>query len=225
MKALFLFDTTGYAAEPFTKAGWETYIIDILNTKERAQNSRATHTLDWDILEREDDIAKLAKGSMFLFGFPPCTDLAVSGAAHFSLKKLDNPNFQTEAVYLARSVERIGDKANVAWALENPISKLATLWRPFNFWFHPCDYAGYLPENDQHPEWPNYITPRDAYEKKTCIWCSFDFLNPPKKWLMSTHIGYNIQHTKLGGKSIKTKIIHSASPRGFFQALYEAYSE
>ena len=44
MKALFLFDTTGYAAEPFTKAGWETYIIDILNTKERAQNSRATKT-------------------------------------------------------------------------------------------------------------------------------------------------------------------------------------
>lgn len=225
MKALFLFDTTGYAAEPFTKAGYETYIIDILNVEERAKNSRATHTLNWDILKYENEIIKLAKGAMFIFGFPPCTDLAVSGARHFNVKKLNDPDFQKKATHLARSVERIGDKANVAWALENPISRLSTIWRPFNFWFNPCDYGGYLPENDQHPDWPDYITSRDAYEKKTCIWCSSDFIRPPKKPIMSTHIGYSLQHTKLGGKSMKTKIIRSASPRGFFQALYEAYSE
>ena len=43
-KALFLFDTTGYAAEAFTQSGWETTIIDTLNTGSRSHNPRATTT-------------------------------------------------------------------------------------------------------------------------------------------------------------------------------------
>jgi len=231
MKALFLFDTTGYAAAPFTAAGWETYIIDTLNVGERTTNKNATHVLDWDILKKETEIAELAKGAMFIFGFPPCTDLASVGASVWNLKKLDNPDFQLDAIHLVRSVERIGDKANVAWALENPIGRISKFWRRFDFWFNPCDYGGYLPENDQHPDWPNYIIARDAYEKKTCVWHSFDFIRPPKRSIMSTHIGWAPQWGKLGGrgkdkeKDTIVKLIRSASPRGFFQALYEAYSE
>lgn len=221
---IFLFETTGYASKPFKDRGWHTTIIDIQNTN---SNPNADLTLNWDILKHEDDIVKMAKKShcKLVFGFPPCTDLAVSGAAHFSLKKLDNPNFQNEAVYLARSVERIGDKANTDWALENPISVLSTMWRAPDFMFHPYEYGGYLSEDDTHPDYPEYIKPRDAYEKKTYIWCDTNFIRPPKKPVDLDYYTYSTQHHKLGGKSEKTKKIRSASPRGFFTGLAEVYDE
>jgi len=221
-KAVFLFDTTGYAAQPFTEAGWETYIIDILNVEEYAINPRATHTLSYDILAEEAAIIELCEGAEFVFGFPPCTDMAVSGAAHFSRKKAADPLFQDKAVVLARSVERIATAAGVPWALENPISVLATKWRKPDFIFDPWHFGGYLPENDKHPDYSTYIAPRDAYPKKTCLWKSPDFKLPLKKPVKRPS-GYSTQHTKLGGKSEKTKRIRSASPRGFFRALYEVY--
>lgn len=221
-KAIFLFDTTGYAAEPFTNAGWETYIIDTANIGERAVNPRATHVLDWDILAREKDIIELCIGAEFVFGFPPCTDMAVSGAAHFANKKRIDPAFQTKAVHLARSVERIGEAADVEWCLENPVSVLATLWRKSNYSFHPCNFGGYLPYDDVHPEYPEYIVPRDAYPKSTHLWHSKGF-KLPKIRPVTPALGYSKQHLKLGGKSEKTKRIRSASPRGFFKALFEVY--
>jgi hypothetical protein len=224
-RAIFLFDTTGYAAEPFTKAGWETYIIDIKNVGLYAENPRATHVLSWDILEKEQEIIELAKGATFVFGFPPCTDLAVSGAKHFASKAKNNPLFQEEAIHLARSVERIGSAANVPWCLENPVSVLSTKWRKPNFSFHPYYYSGYLPEDDEHPDYPKYIAARDFYSKKTCLWKSTDFHLPPMKLIGKTPTGWNLQTLLLGGKSEKTKRIRSASPRGFFVALQQAWSE
>ena len=223
MKAVFLFDTTGYAAAPFTKRGWDTTIVDTQNIGALAENPRATHVLDWDILEREKELVSLCRGASFVFGFPPCTDLAASGARHFRNKSLDNPDFQLDAVELARSVERIADSANVAWALENPIGSLGTLWRRADRKFHPYEYGGYLPDDDEHPEYPKYILARDAYEKTTQIWHSFDFVWPPTNPVELVTITYSAQHHKLGGKSAKTKRIRSASPRGFFEGLARAY--
>lgn len=224
-KAIFLFDTTGYAAEPFTKAGWETYIIDILNIGNYAKNHRATHVLSWDILEREEEIIYLARDADFIFGFPPCTDLAVSGAKHFSAKAAENPHFQKEATELARSVERIGNASGIPWALENPVSVLSKAWRKPDFTFHPFHYKGWLPEDDVHPDYPKYIAPRDDYFKKTCIWKSADFPIPEKRLEEPFPVGWSLQTLLLGGKSAKTKRIRSASPRGFFIALLAAWSK
>lgn len=177
-KALFLFEHLGYAAAPFTAAGWHTTIVDILNTK---PNPRATVTLDWDILAQEEALIELACECEFVFGFPPCTDLAVSGAKHFAKKAKLNPNFQQEAVHLALSVDRIGNAAKVPWGFENPIGVLSTLYRKPNIKVHPYQYGGYLPVDDIHPEFPQYINARDAYSKNTCIWSGNNFQLPPKK--------------------------------------------
>ena len=80
--------------------------------------------------------------------------------------------------------------------------------------------VGNLPEDDVHPTYPEYIKPRDAYPKKTCIWASDDFVMPGKKYV-EVDEGYSEQHKKLGGKSLKTKNIRSATPRGFAQAVFE----
>jgi len=222
-RVIFLFETTGYAAKCFKERGWYTTIIDIKNVGTAATNENADVTLSWDILEKEQDIIELGKGAALIFGFPPCTDLAVSGARHFAAKKKRNPLFQEEAVNLARSVERIGNACNADWGLENPVSVLATMWRPPNFYFHPFQFGGYLPEDDVHPDYPQYIKPRDAYPKNTGIWHSPNFRVPKRKHV-PRNMGYSAQHNKLGGKSEKTKRIRSASPRGFFTALAEVYS-
>ena len=99
---------------------------------------------------------------------------------------------------------------------------LSTLWRKPNYSFHPYEYGGYIdPEHAEHPKWPDYIAPMDAYPKKTCLWTSDDFTMPVPSPVYPEK-GHSRQHLKLGGKSMKTKNIRSATPRGFAQAVFNA---
>lgn len=75
-----------------------------------------------------------------------------------------------------------------------------------------------MPADDLHPVYPEYIKPRDAYPKKTCIWHGNNFIEPLKKPVF-VEPGYSDQHQKLGGKSLKTKNIRSATPRVFAKAV------
>lgn len=109
MRIVSLFDTTGLAGIPFFMRGDHVTIIDILNVGERSTNPYANKVYAVDILACEDQIVALKPD--LLFGFPPCTDLTVAGARHFKEKAWANPDFQDEAVHLARSVERIGEIA------------------------------------------------------------------------------------------------------------------
>ena len=125
---------------------------------------------------------------------------------------------------MARLVMYVGDAFGCKWAAENPVSVLSTLWRKPDYSFHPYEYGGYLPVSDEHPTYPEYIKPRDAYPKKTCIWSGNGFVMPAKK-SVSIEPGYLDQYKKLGGKSLKTKNIRSATPRGFAKAVFLANKE
>lgn len=219
-----MFDTTGYAVEPFTKRGALTYIIDTLNVGDRASNPRASVTLDWDISQAAYMIADL--GPDIIFSFPPCTDLAVSGSRHFESKRERDPLFQQKAASLAQSAKEVGDLTGKPWFAENPNSVLSTLWRKPDVTFHPNEYGGYLPENDVHPEFPDYIPGRDAYRKLTNYWTGNGFRMPNKRPVPIVHSDdFNFQTQFLGGKSIKTKMIRSASPRGVFEGLAQMLME
>ena len=196
----------------------------------------------------------------FVFGFPECTHLAVSGAAHFAKKRDANPFFQDEAMVLVHLTRYLGEDLDCPWAFENPVSVISTIWRKPNFIFNPHEYGGYLPQHDIHPTYPEYIEPRDAYPKKTCIWARQCFVMPSFKRVGPLGYdlddngvfiedfddpdffkslfneggerlyndegvplwGYSNQHKKLGGRSLKTKNIRSATPRGFAQAVFES---
>jgi len=225
-KAIFLYDFTGLMAQPWLDAGYECWCFDGQHPEGITRDGLHVKVGMWfypyNIIDQAFKIADtVGDGVTFVFGFPECTHLAVSGAAHFAKKRLINPNFQDEASRLARFVEVVGVAANTPWAVENPVSVLSTLWRKPNHSFHPWEYGGYLPENDVHPQYPEYIRPRDAYPKKTCIWSGNGFVMPEKK-PVTVEPGYPDQHKKLGGKSLKTKNIRSATPRGFAQAVFEA---
>lgn len=225
-----LYDFTGEALRPWAEAGYTCYAFDI-------QHPPEGHTTDfWGLgsihyrsadLHNIDNITRLQ--SMFsnenvVFGmaFPVCTDLAVSGAAHFKRKAEHDPEFQIKASNYARWCASLFIDLGIPYFIENPVSRLATLWRKPNYSFHPYEYGGYIPDDKaEHPRWPEYIAPKDAYPKKTCLWTGGGFTMPERKPVPVPQ-GYSTQHKKLGGKSQRTKDIRSATPRGFAKAVYEA---
>lgn len=225
-KAIFLYDYTGIMAQPWLDAGYECWLFDGQHPNGITRNGNLIKVGMWfqydQLSNHAFDIKRMVgDGVEMVIGFPECTDMAVSGAAHFAKKREVDPLFQCKAAELARLVEVVGLVCSCSWMAENPVSVLSTLWRKPDFSFHPYEYGGYLPEDDIHPLYPEYIKPHDAYPKKTCIWSGNGFIEP-NKISVDCNAGYSDQHNKLGGKSLKTKNIRSATPRGFARAVFEA---
>ena len=161
---------------------------------------------------------------VFGMAFPVCTDMAVSGAAHFKRKAELDPLFQTKAVEYAVLCAQLFIALGVPFFVEHPVSVLATKWRKPDHSFHPYEYGGYIPDREaEHPVWPEYIAPKDAYPKKTCLWTGNGFRMPFKHGVEPEE-GHSRQHLKLGGKSQKTKNIRSATPRGFARAVWATHT-
>lgn len=224
-KALFLYSCSGIMEDPWLKNGYEVWSFDGQHPTGITRDGNHVKVGMWfdayDTAKHVSDIVNMVGEDVkFVFGFPECTHMAVSGAAHFAKKLKANPAIQAEAVELARLVMYLGEALDVPWGLENPVSVMSTIWRPSNYSFHPYEYGGYLPVNDVHPLYPEYIAARDAYPKKTCIWSGNGFVMPPKI-PVPVSAGYSTQYQKLGGKSLKTKNIRSATPRGFAEAVYQ----
>jgi len=231
-----LFDYTGNMVQPWAEAGHKCYVFDI---QHEGQQTRKTYPSGGFIQSYAADLSdpKALKeiaglSPDLIFSFPPCTDLAGSGAKHFAKKELANPEFQREAVELARTALDLSNillfdhGKTVPWIAENPISVLSTKWRKPDHIFNPCDYGGYLSEREAaHPEYPEIIPARDAYTKKTCIWAGRGFIMPsprPVEPQTAGTQGTTPLHALLGGKSQRTKNIRSATPRGFAKAVFEA---
>ena len=231
---LSLYDFTGEALKPWAEAGYECYAFDIQHNP----NIEEVHDYDsggsityihmdlWNL----GNIGTLlhwysSENVVFGMAFPVCTDLAVSGAAHFKAKAERDPEFQIKASNHARWCASLFDALGVPYFIENPVSRLSTLWRKPNYTFHPYEYGEYIPDSEaEHPRWPDYIAPKDAYTKKTCLWTGGGF-RMPHRLPTCKPTGYSQQHLKLGGKSQRTKDIRSATPRGFARAVFEFNSK
>lgn len=206
-------------------AGYQVHCYDIENDDrvERFASGGAIHFHHADLTDAGVLASIVALRPCIVFGFPPCTDLSVAGAKHFEAKRREDPYFQDKAVALARTVEAVGEAVGCPWFAENPKSVLSTLWRKKDLVFQPWQYGGYLPEDDQHPRWPQYLPPRDAYPKETWLWVGGGFALPfPLPVVpIKDYPGWS----KLGGKSKRTKQIRSETPRGFALAVYQNRGE
>lgn len=226
-----LYDFTGEAVKPWAMAGYDCVCFDIQHSMVNPvveKHGRGSITYIHADLHNRETLSEIAIQYMgkavFLMAFPVCTDLAVSGAAHFDKKRIADPLFQVKAVDHARWCAHVADALGVPYLIENPVSVLSTQWRKPDHKFDPYQYGGYIPEDQApHPTWPEYIAPRDAYPKKTCIWSGNGFVMPEIR-PVDCPKGYSTQHNKLGGKSMKTKNIRSATPRGFAMAVFHANS-
>lgn len=228
-----LYDYTGEALMPWAEAGYRCYAYDIQHkVVEHKQFDSGGFIifckLDLHKLENINHLVTSYKGKDVVLGmaWPVCTDLSVSGSAHFASKREKDPFFQEKAANYALWCSQLFEALNVPYFVENPVSVLSTLWRKPDYRFHPFEYGDYISDSEaEHPKWPEYIPPKDAYKKKTCLWTSDSFNMPDQKPVECSAYygnGYSKQIMKLGGKSQKTKNIRSATPRGFARAVFEA---
>jgi hypothetical protein len=241
---LSLFDYSTYMLKPWKQAGHHCIAVDELfgtTVPENLKPKKCWADECWKIdLSKAMNVREVIEWTRpdIVFGFPDCTDLAVSGAKHFDAKRRKNPNFQREAIDLCRVVEMVGDFCNVPWMLENPVGVLSTGWRKPDWVFHPHEYGDMLQGDEAiHPDWPEFVEPRDCYPKRTGIWGGNGFVMPGPvpatvmpdgqqisfaEWVAQDpdERKYSKQFKKLGGKSLKTKMIRSLTPRGFAAAVH-----
>lgn len=193
---LSLCDRTGNMVRPWADAGYECLCVDIQH-----EGTRKDGKITWigaDILTWLPPPRYYA----IVFAFPPCTNLAVSGARWFRKKGLGG---LSKAIDLVETCRRIAEWSEAPWMLENPVSTLSSYWRRPDHIFQPCEYGGYLDPTGDH------------YTKKTCLWTGNGFRMPPPKPVLPLE-GSKMHRLP---SSADRSDMRSATPQGFSQAVFE----
>lgn len=224
---LFLFNSSTYAVDPWLAKGVHCVSVDYTDTDHSAARDRKRSTqdhtrinLDLSLVDARERLGSILEarglGPRLVVSFAPCTDLAVSGAAHFKRKAERDPLFQQKALWLAQLASHFG----VPYCVENPVSVLSSLWRKPDLIFHPWEFSDYCPTG-AHPEAPDLYPEMDRYNKKTCLWTGNGFCLPVKRGEPPEggEREQNPGHRALGGKSARTKHLRSLTPRGFAKAV------
>ncbi len=174
-----LFDLTGAALQPWYDSGYAVLQID-QQLPEGLIEYDLSGKPNWfkcgAVLNSVEDaigIIEVVRASsftglevVFISCFPPCTDLAVSGARWFKAKAEENPAFQEEAMKLVFMSRDVIEHYDVAGYIENPVSVISSKWRKPDYKFHPYFFTG--------------ICLEDNYTKKTCLWTNEKFRIPIK---------------------------------------------
>ena len=132
---------------------------------------------------------------VFASFFPPCTDLAVSGARWFKNKGIGS---LIRALQLFEVSIKIAELLKAPYIIENPVSTISTYWRKPDYTFDPCDYG-------------------DPYTKKTCLWTGGGFVMPLKNRV--DPVEGSKMHLLPPSKDRADK--RSETPKGFAQAVFE----
>lgn len=200
-----LCDVTGHFAEPWVEFGYTALLID---PQHNGAGEGPWLTFPGTIEEAMPviDIAIQTGAVAFVMGFPPCTDVAVSGARWWEEKRSKDPYFQAKAAIVAQQCKTIGQLSGAPWAFENPVSAFSTIFGEPDYIFHPFYYAGYCPE--------------DQYVKTTCLWTGGGFRMPQPKEV--GRFGQPDNRIFEAPPSEDRANFRSATPRGFARAVFLA---
>ena len=137
MKVLIACEESQAVCKEFRKLGIDAYSCDILPCSGGHQ--------EWHI---QDDVLKVINREHWdcMIAFPPCTHLAVSGAAWFEQKRKDGRQKEGIDFFMAMVNARIKYKA-----IENPVGIMSKIYRKPNQIIQPY-YFG------------------DDEQKTTCLW-------------------------------------------------------
>jgi len=163
--AIFLCDLTGKAAAPWVEAGYRAVLVDPQH--EHTETIGAVEKISAIIIDAMPRISEILRTEnvVFVLGFPPCTDVAVSGSRWFESKRLKDPHFQAKAALVAEQCRMVGLAAGCPWAFENPVSVFKSIFGSSNYSFHPYQFTQLVPD--------------DNYTKQTCLWTGNGFVMPP----------------------------------------------
>lgn len=201
-RVLSLCDRSGVMVEPWLRAGFDATIVDLQHPPGVIEYRPS----GWGTLTRVGcDVRSWEAGVDYdvVFAFPPCTNLASSGARWFKDKGLSG---LIESLELVEACRKVCEASGAPWMLENPNGTLATYWRQPDFRFDPYEFAGYLPDAE------------DCYTKRTCLWVGGGFRIPQRRPLEAV-LGSKMH---LVPPSDERANIRSQTPRSFAQAVFEA---
>lgn len=207
---LCLCDLTGNFAAPWIEAGYRSILVDPQHGHGVSFEGTSLkvgfcidHPVTWSV------IRQYAADIAFVAAFPPCTDLAVSGARWFSSKGEEDPAFQFKAMQVVWQCHVIAEMLGVPYFIENPVSQISSLWRKPDYIFHPWQYAGWCEG--------------DNYTKKTCLWTGGGFIMPEPKG--ESGLGDPDDRIHKCAPGPERANIRSATPMGFSRAVFEANKE
>lgn len=214
-----LYSKSDIIARQWADAGIECHLFD-LNGGDNMNGNIISHGGDIRTQLKTLSIAIRKHSVVFVAAFPPCTDLAISGAKHFEKKSLNDSMFWAKAMELVWIARDFAEFSGAPYFIENPMTVISTLWRKPDYKFDPCNFGGYLPASHQNGLYPEIYPARDAYKKETWLWTGGGFVMPER--LIVEPVGNDYPgFKKLGGKSERTKEIRSVTPEGFATAIFE----
>jgi len=204
--AVFLFDITGIMAEPWLDAGYECWTVDIQHPVAydtdgvtiigRLHKKHADLMVPLLLPIDRDRIA-------FVFAFPPCDHLAVSGARWFKGKGLRR---LAQGVSMFATAVEFCEWSQAPYGIENPVSSISSYWRKPDHYFSPHHFTGWFSG--------------DNYTKKTCLWTGGGFVMPPPFQAPGLCDPDDRIHKCPPGPDRAS--IRSATPAGFAKAVFEA---
>lgn len=229
---ILLCNLTDAMAQPWIDAGYRVIMVDPQHVVDSIDGSttRLARTIVGAYPEigaaiRQDRVA-------FVGGFPPCTDVAVSGARWFEAKRAKDPFFQAKAAIVAEQCRTVGELSGAPWFWENPVSVFTSIFGPADHVFHPWQYSGLCAD--------------DYYTKTTCLRVGGDFVMPEhtydreryarglaafKAWragdrteevLATMKADYPDNRIHMATPGEERGNIRSATPRGFAEAVFLA---
>ncbi|MDR5008282.1 hypothetical protein RGK87_04570 [Agrobacterium fabacearum] len=203
---ILLCNLTDAMATPWIEGGYEVVMIDPQHGE--TSSSRGVTRVAGTIVESADLLGELIRSGrvVFVAGFPPCTDVAVSGARWFEAKRLADPYFQAKAAIVAEQCRMTGLLSGAPWMWENPVSVFTNIFGPAHHTFHPYEYT--------------QLCADDNYTKKTCLRVGGGFRMPPKCPDLSLGKPDNRIHAAPPGEDRAN--FRSAFPVGFSRAVYLA---
>lgn len=188
---LSCFDFSAEMAKPWAAAGYVCYCVDM---EHPAGESREGNIVK--VGSRVQDWMPPLHDVVFASFFPPCTDVAVSGALHFKDKGLGK---LIAALEMFKFSVDLGELLECPYMIENPVSMVSSFWRKPDYTFSPEEYG-------------------DPYTKKTCLWTGGGFIMPPKR---PTDVKYHNVMIKLPPGRERARV-RGITPTSFAWAVYES---
>lgn len=204
MHVLSLCDRTGNMGQPWAEAGHICIAVDLAHDGVSVEQvgSGCIVYVESDVRDYDPPAVEYAAA----FAFPPCTDLAVSGARWFKEKGL---SALAEAIEQVAVCQETLESLDCPWMLENPKSTLSTHWRKPDYAFDPYEYAHYTGRDE-------------CYSKETWLWTGNGFRMPVTDGVDATRADDRIH--KMGPSKHRSEK-RSETPMGFARAVYLAHKE
>jgi hypothetical protein len=201
-----LCDLTGRMVEPWVEAGYHAVLVDPQHGTSSIEGrvTRVAKTVDAAMPFLSDLLRDFSIAAVF--AFPPCTELAGSGARWWRAKHAEDFMFQAKAVAVAEQCRTIGRLSGAPWFVENPVGALSRVFGKPSHTFDPADYTAW--------------EPADNYTKRTCLWVGGGFVMPQPARDASHGRPDDRIHKAAPGPEREN--FRSATPLGFARAVFDA---